>query len=106
MIRVILLALLLTAPPAAFAQLYKCVDARGKTQYSDKPLPGCKAAAVRGEPRPAPAAKAGPKGKADPISEKHNQVAREQAARCSQAQQAYQHGDGGDGVREQLRRCM
>ena len=105
MIRVILLALLVASPPAAFSQLYKCVDARGKTQYSDKPLPGCKAAAVKGE-RPAAAAKPAPKGKADPVSEKHKQVVREQLARCSQAQQAYKRGDGSDRVREQLRSCM
>lgn len=105
MIRVILLALLAASPPAAFAELYKCVDARGKTQYSDKPLPGCKAAAVKGE-RPAAAAKPAPRGKSDPIAERQSQVAREQAARCSQAQQAYKRGDGSDAVREQLRGCM
>ena len=35
-----LLALLaLLAAPAVHAQMYKCVDARGVTQYSDKPCP-------------------------------------------------------------------
>ena len=38
--------LALTAVPAA-AQMYKCVDARGVTHYSDKPLPpGCKGGPV------------------------------------------------------------
>lgn len=30
------------------AQLYKCVDERGRTHYTDKPLPGCKGGAVKG----------------------------------------------------------
>lgn len=43
--------LALTMFPAA-AQVYKCVDARGVTHYSDKPQPGCKGGPVdiRGSP--------------------------------------------------------
>ena len=35
-------AALLALLPSANAQMYKCVDARGVTFYSDKPQPGCK----------------------------------------------------------------
>ena len=43
-------ALLAVAP--AYAQMYKCVDERGVTNYSDKPRPGCKGGPVdiRGSP--------------------------------------------------------
>ncbi len=42
-----LTALLLACAPA-YAQMYKCVDARGVTHYSDKPLPpSCKGGAVK-----------------------------------------------------------
>ena len=37
----LLVVLLAVATPAA-AQLFKCVDAKGRTHYTDKPLPGCK----------------------------------------------------------------
>src|SRR5207244_1553457 len=32
------------------AQMYKCVDARGKTQYTDQPLEGCKESAIKPSP--------------------------------------------------------
>lgn len=46
------LVLALGAPAAAWAQMYKCVDARGVTHYADKPTPGCANSAVdiRGSP--------------------------------------------------------
>lgn len=40
--RALLLAVLLAAAGPAGAQLFKCVDAKGRTHYTDKPLPGCK----------------------------------------------------------------
>src|SRR5262245_10757191 len=43
----LLLALL---PLAAQGQMYKCVDARGVMQYSDKPCPGGKEVDIRGQP--------------------------------------------------------
>lgn len=39
-----LIALLAATP--AHAQMYKCVDERGVTHYSDKPRPGCKGGKV------------------------------------------------------------
>ncbi len=47
-----MLVLLLIALPAQ-AQLYRCVDARGKVYYGDKPGAGCRALA-REENAPAP----------------------------------------------------
>ena len=38
--------------PTAHAQMYKCVDARGVVQYSDKPSPGCKGGPVDIQPIP------------------------------------------------------
>ena len=52
----LLLALLLTTTHA-LAQLHKCIDERGRTQYTDKPVPGCKPV---GDPQPS-AAPAQPK---------------------------------------------
>lgn len=42
--------LLLLFPLCAQAQMYKCVDERGKTQYTDKPQAGCKATAIKPSP--------------------------------------------------------
>ncbi|HEY3077780.1 MAG TPA: DUF4124 domain-containing protein [Burkholderiales bacterium] len=42
--------LLLLLPLCAQAQMYKCVDERGKTQYTDKPQAGCKEAAIKSSP--------------------------------------------------------
>ena len=42
--------LLLLFPLCAQAQMYKCVDERGATQYTDKPQAGCKPAAIKGSP--------------------------------------------------------
>jgi hypothetical protein len=47
---VVVAALLL--PAWAHAQMYKCVDERGVTTYSDKPRPGCKGGAVDIRPSP------------------------------------------------------
>lgn len=107
MLRAILAALLLAASPAVLADLYKCVDAKGKTQYSDKPLPGCKAAAVKGEPPPAPPGKRAEAGKArQPVSGDRQRIVREQAVRCERAQQEFRRGQASDAARETLRGCM
>lgn len=50
--RVLALAVLLAAAPAAQAQLFKCVDAKGRTHYTDKPLPGCKGGPAEIKPPP------------------------------------------------------
>ena len=50
------IAVLLAFSIPAQAQTYKCVDERGKTRYSDKPIPGCKAPGTVVAPPPAKAA--------------------------------------------------
>lgn len=50
--RALLLAALLGAATGVHAQMYKCVDDRGVTQYSDKPRPGCKGGPVDIRPIP------------------------------------------------------
>ena len=60
--RLLITALLLAFVLPAQAQMYKCVDANGKTQYSDKPMPGCRAEKTMEAP-PAPKA-SGPAAKA------------------------------------------
>jgi len=100
MMRFIFAALLVAAPPAALAQTYKCVDAKGATQYSDKPGRGC--ARLKGEPPPS----AAPKQTEQRAFADRNQFAREQLARCGQARQSFKRGEKSDSVRETLRDCM
>ena len=65
--RAVACLLLLLAAPAVQAQTYKCVDASGKTRYSDKPIADCKNAQRIATPAPSPAAKAtGAPGKMPP----------------------------------------
>jgi hypothetical protein len=65
MLRLGIIGVLLVAAFPAAAQLHKCIDERGRTQYTDKPVPGCRPV---GDPQPSaapaqpkPAAKAGAK---------------------------------------------
>jgi len=53
-----LAAVLLALP--AYAQMYKCVDARGRVQYSDKPQPGCQGGPVDIQPIPPLSGQAAP----------------------------------------------
>ena len=70
--RVLMTALLLALVLPAQAQMYKCVDARGKIQYSDKPIPGCRtektieAPPPRAASAPVPAARASAKASSRP----------------------------------------
>jgi len=50
--RALVLALLLASGGAVQAQMYKCVDERGVTHYTDKPRPGCKGGEVDIRPIP------------------------------------------------------
>ena len=47
------IAVLLAFSIPAHAQMYKCVDERGVTRYSDKPMPGCKVLTKAAAPAPA-----------------------------------------------------
>jgi hypothetical protein len=47
---IFLVALPLLFPLCAHAQMYKCVDERGKIHYTDKPQAGCKETAIKPSP--------------------------------------------------------
>lgn len=78
------LAALVALAFPAHAQLYKCVDERGKTHYSDKPIPGCKTAKTIEPPAAPPTqAKAKPKPKALAKARTEPEMSPEQfASRC------------------------
>ena len=57
-LKTLALAVLLAASVPAHAQMYKCVDERGVTSYSDKPRPGCKGKEVDIRPIPPVSAQA------------------------------------------------
>lgn len=104
--RLLTTALLLAFVLPVQAQMYKCVDARGKTQYSDKPLPGCRAEkTLEAPPSPkatAPAAKATAK-----VSAKGKQTAKasnpeavpasQLAARCKTLREEQEWLNSADG---------
>lgn len=50
--RIVATAACLLGAAAAQAQMHKCVDERGVTQYADKPRPGCKGGEVDIQPIP------------------------------------------------------
>ncbi len=52
--RAVLLAGLVLAGAVHAAPVYKCVDAKGVTQYSEKPVPGCRGTEVDIQPLPPP----------------------------------------------------
>jgi Domain of unknown function (DUF4124) len=52
--------LLLIAAAPAWAQMYKCVDERGVTHYTDKPRPDCKGREVDIRPIPSVSGKSAP----------------------------------------------
>lgn len=54
LVRWAVLGAFVLVPAVAAAQVYKCVDERGRTYYTDKPGPRCKG----GGPEPAPKASA------------------------------------------------
>ena len=105
MIRVLLAALLVAAAPAALADLYKCVDAKGKMQYSDQPLPGCKAVLVKRDATRPRAKSPQPQSTAPHFAERDRIVA-ERNGRCARARRAYSRGSATGAVRETLRDCM
>jgi len=95
------LILLALAPVAASAQMYKCLDARGATVYSDKPCPAGRGGAVniRSDP-PAEAAKGAGDYKRQEIefrkrqSERAEAEAQEKAERDKLAAEKREYCDG------------
>jgi len=59
---------LLTAMTAHGQKVYRCVDSRGGTYYTEKPGPGCKPTSIESKPESAPAAKgSAPAAKPQPL---------------------------------------
>jgi hypothetical protein len=105
-----LTALLLACAPA-YAQMYKCVDARGVTHYSDKPLPpSCKGGEVKIRATP-------PAGTGGPSVPAAAGTAADLNRRCARTMQEYARMQPRDGkpddnrdqrleeLREQMRGC-
>jgi hypothetical protein len=82
-----LLFLLLCAVPA-WAQMYKCVDERGVTHYSDKPRPGCAGGQVDIRPIPPLSGKESPRSSSlagEDAEFRRRQIQREEAERRQKA---------------------
>jgi hypothetical protein len=93
---------LLVAAQGATAQMYKCVDERGVTHYTDKPRPDCKGGKVNIQASPPASGQAAPASRPDISSQdadfKRRQIEREQAdvnekaaqqQRCSRLRQEH-----------------
>jgi hypothetical protein len=84
------LGVLLAVVTTAHAQMYKCVDERGVTHYSDQPRPGCKGGKVDIQPIPPSSGAAAPARPADLSQQdadfKRRQVEREHAEAADKAE--------------------
>ena len=80
------LGLLLLIALYAEAQMYKCVDARGVTQYADQPGPGCKEVAIK----PSPPLSGAVRAPHDDFAGKEADLKRRQLAREASAAQERQ----------------
>jgi hypothetical protein len=78
-VRALVLALLLAALPA-HAQMYKCVNEKGVTQYTDKPCPAGKGVEIRSKPASPGKPPASIGGKKPPQAKDNSQEA--QRKRC------------------------
>ena len=102
-------ALLLFATYPSHAQMYKCVDERGATHYSDQPRPGCTGGKVDIQPIPPVSGKVAPQVTHVPQQDadfKRRQLERERAdaadranleQRCARLRQ--EHGALASGTR-------
>src|SRR2546422_11274316 len=81
--RTLALSFLLLACAPAYAQIYKCVDARGVTHYSDKPMPpSCKGGVAKIRATP-------PTGTSGPSVPAAAGTAAEINRRCARTAQEY-----------------
>jgi hypothetical protein len=107
----LILALAICAP--VYAQTYKCVDQRGVTHYSDKPLANCKNEIIkiqRGGTTPTQSAS--PRAAAKTVRELQNGCARDMqeysrlaATRADASARDKVRQERLDALREQLRGC-
>ena len=91
--KTIALAALLAVSLPAQAQMYKCVDERGVTSYSDKPRPGCKGKEVDIRPIPPVSGQVNP-DRSDVAGQeaefRRRQIERGQAEAQDEAERKYQ----------------
>src|SRR5574341_378225 len=78
--RLVALLVLFTALPS-HAQMYKCVDARGVTHYTDKPIAGCKGAQVDIQGSPPISGSVAPRPADDDIARQNAEFKRRQMER-------------------------
>jgi len=81
-LKTLALALLLVAAFPSAAQMYKCVDERGVTHYTEQPRPGCKGGKVDIRPIPSVSGSAAPAPRdlnSEDADFKRRQIEREQA---------------------------
>jgi hypothetical protein len=87
--RTLALTVLLLACAPAYAQMYKCVDGRGVTHYSDQPLPpSCKGGAVK--IRATPPSTGASRPSVPPAAGKAAEISR----RCARTAQEYARESG------------
>lgn len=79
-LRTLTAAALLAAALPLHAQMYKCVDERGVTHYTDKPPPGCKSAREV-EIKPIPPVGGAVKPRAEDLKREEHDFQRRQADR-------------------------
>jgi len=82
----LVLAVALLPSIAAAQEMYKCVDARGVTHYTDKPLPGCKARESEPKGRPAAPGKAAAQKEAPKREERAVQRPKTAAEKAKEAE--------------------
>jgi hypothetical protein len=104
MLRLIALAMCFLNASAAFAQMYKCVDERGVTQYSDKPRPGCKGGPVDIRSQPPISGDAAPRG--EDLKEQEREFQRRQIKRGEEEQKEAQRAEATQKRCETLRNQM
>jgi len=104
MSRLIALAMCFLNASAAFAQMYKCVDERGVTQYSDKPRAGCKGGPVDIRSQPSISGDPAPRG--EDLKEQEREFQRRQIKRGEEEQQEAQRAEATQKRCENLRNQM
>jgi sRNA-binding protein len=88
-----LLILLALVPALVQAEMYKCVDAAGKSSYADQPGPGCKRVDIQGSPPISGRLQDGTRNTAqDEASFRQRQIARERSEELEKKAQAEQAG--------------
>jgi len=79
-VRLLVFLAMLVPAGAGAAPMFKCVDARGITHYSEKPVPGCKGREVDIQPLPPPSGREQPPAR--DLAEQEREFKRRQVERA------------------------